>query len=299
MRDRMSEILKLIRVRQWHKNGFVLLGFFLSGRYGDLHLLIKSAVMTGAFCFASSSVYIFNDYRDVDSDRKHPVKRERPLAKGTVGTREALSISALFLLIGLGLSFFVGRLGLLFVLAYLVNNLLYSIFLKAYPLIDVFLIAFGFMLRIFAGTIGVGIYLSEWMVITGFMISLLISFSKRYSEFTRLAMAKEHRPVLGHYSEELLRSFIIIMAASTIVTYALYTLSPRSVELHGTTNLIYSTPIVIFGIFRFLHLVMVQGGGEDPTSAVLKDKWLAATFLLWVVSYLLVIAFRTHSVGLG
>jgi len=150
------------------------------------------------------------------------------------------------------------------------NNFTYSVFFKKYPIIDVFQVGFGFMLRIFAGTVGIGIYISEWMVLTGFMVSLLIGFSKRFAELSNNPSPQTHREVLQEYSVETLKSFIIIMASATIITYSLYTLSPRSVELHGTTNLIYTTPFVIFGIFRFIYLVLFHQSGDDPSSQIFK-----------------------------
>ena len=286
----IGEFPKLLRIHQWHKNGFVLLGFFLLGEYQNYGLLIKAVLMTLAFCLASSAVYIFNDFCDIESDRKHPIKKNRPLAAGTIRVEAALPLAVLLLISSLAISYFNGSTSLLVISAYLVNNLLYSVFLKSYPIIDTFQIALGFMLRIFAGTEGIGIVISEWMVITGFMLSLLIGFSKRYAELSNYSDPRNHRKVLQSYSIETLRSFVLVMASSTIVTYALYTVSATSIEQHGTTHLIYTTPIVIFGIFRFLYLVIFNRRGEDPADQVLKDKQLAITCIFWAITYGLIIS---------
>ncbi|MBI5056272.1 MAG: decaprenyl-phosphate phosphoribosyltransferase [Nitrospirae bacterium] len=283
--DRAIQYLTLLRIHQWHKNLFVFLGFFVLGNYGNYDLLAKAIIMTAVFCLASSSVYIFNDYHDRESDRKHPTKKNRPLANGAISISAALFLALSFCFASLIISFYVNIAALIVISIYLVNNLTYSLFLKKYPIIDVFQIGLGFMLRIFAGTEGIGIYISEWMLLTGFMISILIGFSKRYAELSNNAAPQNHREVLREYSLETLNSFMIIMAAATIITYSLYTLSPRSIELHGTTNLIYTTPFVMFGIFRFLYLVQFQQSGDDPSSQIFKDKQLVITVILWALTY--------------
>jgi hypothetical protein len=145
------------------------------------------------------------------------------------------------------------------------------------------------MLRIFAGTIGIGIFISEWMIITGFMISLLIGFSKRYGELSNNPSQQSQRYVLKEYSLEILKAFMIIMSSATIITYSLYTLSQRSIELHGTTDLIYTIPLVIFGVFRYLYLVMFNQYGDDPAGHIVKDKQLMITVVLWALLYGLII----------
>lgn len=279
------QYIKLLRVHQWHKNAFVLLGFFALGDYGNYGLFLNAVMMFAAFCLASSSVYVFNDYHDRESDRKHPLKKNRPLASGAIQAWKALFLAALLCITSISLSFYISPSALLIIFLYLLNNLTYSLSFKKYPIIDVFQIGFGFMLRIFAGTAGIGIYISEWMILTGFMISLLIGFAKRYAELTCTESTHNHREVLLEYSVETLRSFMIIMASATIITYSLYTLSPRSLELHGTSNLIYTIPFVIFGIFRFLYLVMFHQSGDDPSSQIFSDKPLVITIVLWALTY--------------
>ncbi len=287
--DKLTELLELLRIRQWHKNAFVLLGFFVLGDYSDYELLFKAVMAVAAFCLASSSVYIFNDYHDIEVDRKHPTKKFRPLARGTIQVGQALFLAAVFCLASLTISFFINIIALIIISLYLLNNITYSLSFKKYPIIDVFQIGFGFMLRIFAGTAGIGIYISEWMILTGFMISLLIGFAKRFAELSYMEIPHNHRKVLEEYSVETLRSFMIIMASATIITYSLYTLSSRSIELHGTTNLVYTTPFVIFGIFRFLYLVLFRQSGDEPSVQIFKDKQLLITIILWALSYGLII----------
>lgn len=285
----LLQYLKLIRVHQWHKNGFVLLGFFLLGDYANLDLLKNSLLAAVAFCFASSAVYVFNDFHDMEVDRQHPIKQKRPLAAGTIGVRPALLLALILLAFSFWLALSISPLTLLIIGIYIANNLIYSTFSRQVAIIDVFQIAFGFMLRIFAGTVGVGIFISEWMVITGFMLSLLIGFAKRYAELVNSPAPHSHRRVLKFYSKETLRNYVNIMAGATIVAYALYTLSPRSLEIHGSTNLIYTTPLVVFGILRFLYLLFHNSCQDDPAALFLKDKQMLATIVLWFLVYGLLI----------
>lgn len=287
---KLTELFKLLRIHQWHKNTFVLLGFFVLGDYGNYDLLFKALVAAVTFSLASSSVYIFNDCCDIEADRNHPLKKNRPLAIGTIQTKPAIFLAIILCLTSLIISFYISIIALVIISLYLLNNVAYSLFLKKYPIIDVFQIGFGFMLRIFTGTVGIGIYISEWMILTGFMLSLLMGFSKRFIELSNHPTPQNHRKVLQEYSIDTLKFFMIIMASAIIVTYSLYTLSPRSIELHGTTNLIYTTPLVIFGIFRFLYLVLFHQSGEDPSAQIFKDKQLVITVILWALTYALIIS---------
>jgi 4-hydroxybenzoate polyprenyltransferase len=286
---KIAHVFRLIRMRQWHKNSFVLLGFFVLGDYGNYALLFKAILAFFAFCLASSGVYILNDYKDIEADRNHSLKKNRPLASGDIAVTPALFLSAILCLVSLLIAYYINVLALLIIFLYLLNNITYSLVLKRYPIIDVFQLGLGFMLRIFAGTLGIGIYISEWMILTGFMISLFIGFSKRYAELVNSDGAQNQRMVLKEYSIDILKSFMIIMASATIITYSLYTLSPRSIALHGTTNLIYTTPFVVYGIFRFLYLVLFHKSGEDPSSLIFEDKQLIFTLICWAVTYGLII----------
>lgn len=287
--NNLTQAASLLRIHQWHKNTFVLLGFFVLGDYHNHALLVKAALIFAAFCLASSAVYIFNDYHDIKEDRAHPLKKNRPLASGAIKTKPALFTALVLFGASLGISYYVNVISTFIILLYLANNAVYSLFLKRYPIIDVFQIGLGFMLRIFAGTIGIGIFISEWMIITGFMISLLIGFSKRYGELSNNPSQQSQRYVLKEYSLEILKAFMIIMSSATIITYSLYTLSQRSIELHGTTDLIYTIPLVIFGVFRYLYLVMFNQSGDDPASHIVKDKQLMITVVVWALLYGLII----------
>lgn len=284
-----KEFVKLVRVRQWHKNGFVLLGFFLVGDFRNYSLLYEALVMGIAFVFSSSTVYILNDYLDIEEDRNHPVKRQRPLASGTISKRFALSVFLIFFTASIIISLINGLFGFSLIIIYLLSNVVYSIGLKQIPIVDVFIVALGFMLRILAGTSAIGIHVSEWMLFAGLELSLFLGFSKRYSELAAYSDSTADRFVLQHYSLDILRTFMIIIASTFVMTYSLYTVSARSIELHGTTNLMYTIPIVIFGLFRYFYLILMKKGGEDPSAELLKDKQLLFTVIIWMVTYSMII----------
>ena len=286
----MKPYLRLIRLHQWHKNAFVLLGFFLLGDYANSTLLLHSVLAALTFCFISSAVYIINDLVDSRSDRHHPIKKNRPLAAGTVRHGVVYTLLILLITAGFSLAFLVGIKIVVIITVYLLNNLLYSFFTKKLAIIDVFQIAFGFMLRIFAGTVGVGIFISEWMVITGFMLSLLIGFAKRFVELANAKHPRLQRAALKFYARDTLQSFIVIMAAATIITYGLYTLSPRSIRIHDTTQLIYTAPLVVFGVLRFVFLTFAATSDEDPATYLRSDTQLLSVIVLWTLSYGFIIA---------
>lgn len=283
--------LSLLRVRQWHKNTFVLLGLFLVNNRADATLVLSALNAFLAFCLASSAVYIFNDFRDRENDRLHPVKRHRPLAAGEISVLPALVLAGTMAVLALILASRVSPVNGYIVLLYLANNLFYSLWLKRLPLFDAFSIAFGFMLRIFSGTVGVGIFITQWLVVSGFMGSLLIAFAKRYSELARYETPEKHRSVLRYYSADVLRNFVSIMSSACIVTYALYTVGPYDGEgvAASTPNLVYTTPFVLFGILRFLSLVLTDNRGEDPASLVIRDKVLFLTAIGWALAYTVIL----------
>ncbi len=281
----MSRYLKLIRVHQWHKNAFVLAGFFALGDYTNTRLLTAALINVLAFCFLSSAVYIINDFHDRHADRAHPVKRYRPLASGTVPVAHAFLLAAVLFVAALGLGRLNGLVSVLILMSYFVITLAYTFGLKHLPIVDVFLIAFGFILRLLAGTSGIAIEVSEWLLLTGFTASLLIGFVKRYGELAKYQNAHSHRLVLNRYSPAVLKTYISIMSGCTILLYMFYTVSPHAQALRGSTSLIYTVPFVIFGILRFLHLVFQDMTGDDPSELFMKDRILLITVMLWAVVF--------------
>lgn len=295
-KNTMQAIAQLVRPRQWVKNSFVFIGLLFTQNLNQ-HLILKVIIAAVAFCLVSSAVYVMNDFVDRDYDRNHPIKRKRPLASNRVTLSVAGSIFVLFLLGGLLLGWHVSKIAAGILVLYVAQNLAYTKGLKRIVLIDVFIIALGFMMRILMGTWGVGIPPSEWLLLCGFMVALFMGFGKRCSELNELnADAGLHRPVLERYSPGLLNQLLGITAGGVIFTYSLYTLDSATVALHHTTNLIYSVPFVIYGIFRYLYLIH-KGEAGDPSKLVTKDRHLIAVVMLWVLYVLWTL--KLHDLVLG
>ena len=277
--------LRLMRPHQWVKNGFVLVGLLFGHAWNDPASVRMALAAFAAFCLLSSAVYAMNDILDREEDRRHPAKRLRPLASGAVGVGAAVALMLACAAAGLGVAFAWAGDAPWIYLAYLGLNIAYSFGLKHVVIVDVFLIAAGFMLRILAGTLGLGIEPSHWLLLCSLMLTLFLGFSKRHAELRALAgagAAAEHRPVLEHYTRELLDKMITVAAAGTLVSYSLYTVAEETVALHGTTELIYGVPFVLYGMFRYLFLLHRRGGGGDPAQELLRDPHLMAALAGWL-----------------
>lgn len=287
----LTPYLKLLRPHQWVKNGFVFVGLIFGEAFSNLALLGQVALAALAFSLAASSIYVINDLADREKDRLHPVKRHRPLAAGTVNVTQALLLAGACLFGALMLAHTVSLAVLLIVAAYAAINVGYSMGLKHVVVLDVFIIAAGFMLRLLAGTLGVGIAPSNWLLLCGLMLTLFLGFSKRRAELAAMSgKGGSHRKVLDDYDPALLDQFITVCAGATVVSYSLYTVSPETVALHGTTNLMVTVPFVVYGMFRYLFLLHRRGGGGDPAAELLRDRHLLLAFGGWLGTVLFILA---------
>lgn len=283
----LMPLLKLLRPHQWVKSGFVFVGLLFGHVWHDGALVQSVLFAVAAFSLAASAVYVLNDLADRERDRQHPEKCHRPLASGAVNVPQALVLGGVCLVSALVLAYAASNLVLLIVLAYVVLNVAYSMGLKHVVLLDVFIISTGFMLRILAGTLGVGILPSHWLLLCGLMLTLFLGFAKRRAELNVMAgRGGSHRRVLNDYDPVLLDTLIGICATSAIVSYSLYTVSAETLEMHGTANLIYTVPFVIYGVFRYLFLLHRRSGGGDPAAALLQDVHLMLAFGGWVAAVL-------------
>jgi 4-hydroxybenzoate polyprenyltransferase len=280
-----ADLFHLARPRHWVKNFIVLLPVLFSRRFADAGAWISAGVAAGAFCCASSAVYSLNDLLDRREDRSHPVKRHRPVAAGRLPIRMAASqaavLSILSLLIGLGAN----RLVLLSILIYLTLQMAYSTILKHWMLVDVICIALGFVVRAVAGALAIRVPISPWLVVCTFTLCLFLGFCKRRNEIAVLGdnqTAGSHRRTLLNYTPELLTHLITLSGAVAIVSFLLYATSPRTVHNFGTPALVYSLPLVVYGVCRFAMLSM-RGAYDDPTDLILRDRPFQATVVLWVV----------------
>ncbi|MGB9750405.1 MAG: decaprenyl-phosphate phosphoribosyltransferase [Caldisericia bacterium] len=284
----MRDFLNLIRIKQWIKNLFIFAPLLFSKNLFDKYLFLETFIAFILLSLLTSGLYIFNDIKDLENDKHHPIKKERPLAKGVFSKKFAIFISILFISISLISSFFINyKLTLIFIF-YIFINVLYTIFLKKIVIIDVFVIALNFTLRIFSGSIVTGISISSWLILCTLFLSLFLGFSKRRFEIISLKEnANKHREVLSSYSIELLDKIIIVLATSTILSYALYTVSIETKEKFGE-SLVYTIPFVIYGILRYLYLIYKTNEGE-PTKLVTEDISLLLTIALWIVISILFI----------
>ena len=286
----MKSLLKLMRLKQFNKNLFVFAPLVFSKRLFDWHSFFDVFVAFILFCLASSSVYIFNDIKDIESDRQHPQKRFRPLPSGEVSVTVARILSAALGIVCLIFSFLLSLQFGLTVLIYIIINLFYSIALKNIVILDVMVIAAGFVLRVLGGAVIVDIYPSSWLIICTILLSLFMGFSKRRHELALLSEDSAlHRKVLEHYSPYFLDQMISVVTAATVMSYMLYTVSDQTVVFVGTRHLIWTVPFVFYGIFRYLYLVHQKEEGSDPAELMIKDRPLLIDILLWAISCILII----------
>jgi 4-hydroxybenzoate polyprenyltransferase len=295
-------LLLALRPNQWTKNGVLLAALFFG--YWDKSQQIEllpslSLIIPGVllFCLASSSVYLVNDVRDVASDRAHPTKRFRPIAAGRVSIRAALiAAAALFLLVAVGawlldLGFFA------VVMSYLALQLVYSFLLKKVALVDVFVIASGFVLRAIAGAVAINVTISPWLLLCTFLLALFLGLCKRRHEkivLGDLGSDLDQRASLGKYDTQLLNQLIAIVSSATIVSYALYTLWPETVEKFGTSMLGFTIPFVMFGVFRYLDLVYRHEKGDRPEKILLTDIPLLTTIFLYGITVISIFLIQTR-----
>ena len=287
----MIDLLRLMRPHQWVKNSFVLTGLLFGHAWHDPALVTQVLFAFAAFCLVSSTVYVINDIVDIEQDRHHPKKRKRPLPSGKVTVSSAAFFAVLLGLTGFALAYFASLTVVYILLAYAIMNLAYSLRLKHVVILDVFIIATGFMLRILAGTLGVGIPPSQWLLLCGLMVTLFLGFSKRRAEIIALSDDKtSHRKVLEEYSPVLLDKMIVVTAAGLIMSYSLYTMNPDTIRIHGTANLIYTVPFVIYGVFRYIYMLHQQKSGGDPSSDIVRDPHMIAVLAAWLLTTVLLIA---------
>jgi 4-hydroxybenzoate polyprenyltransferase len=283
-------IIKSLRLQQWIKNFFVFAPLIFSQNVFNLPLLIKTVLAFVLFCILSGASYLLNDIQDLDEDKLHPKKSKRPLASGKLEKKHALFASLLLVLLGLTGAYFLNINFFIVLLVYFILQIAYSNWLKHVVIIDVFLIATGYFLRVIAGGLAISVQISPWLFICSILIALFLALSKRRHELVLLAKNAEiHRPILKEYTPQLLDQMIAVVTASTVVSYCLYTVSSETVEKFGTMNLLFTVPFVLYGIFRYLYLVHQKDEGGSPEALIIKDKPLLVDLFLWIVTAMLIL----------
>jgi 4-hydroxybenzoate polyprenyltransferase len=283
-------LLTSLRPQQWVKNGFVFAALIFSRSITDWHRNARVAAGAVLFCLISSAVYLLNDILDAPEDRKHPLKRLRPLASGRLGLGTASLAAIVLALVSLGGAWVLDHTFFIIVATYGLINALYSFALKRVVLLDVFVIGAGFVLRVVSGGVIIHVEISPWLVVCTTLLALFLALSKRRHELVILGKeAGDHRAILSHYSPYFLDQLIGIVTASTVMSYALYTLSSDVQVKFPGKRLELTIPFVLFGIFRYLHLMHQNEEGGNPTRLFLSDPVLLSVVLFWAASVIFII----------
>lgn len=297
----ISALFRALRPKQWTKNAVLLAAFFFAwgdptqgARTAGLSPALHALLATAVFCAVSSAVYLFNDLLDVKADRAHPVKRLRPIASGELPAKVAWCACAALLAVGFALSArFLPMEFTRVAVAYVALQAVYSLFLKRLPLVDVLVIAIGFVLRAIAGAEAVLVRISPWLLLCTFLLALFLALCKRRHEMgvgTVAADGASHRAALSGYDIRLLDQLIAISSAATVVCYSIYTLCAETAERFGTHRLGFTIPFVVFGVFRYLDLVYRHREGGRPEQLLLADKVLLVDVLLYALAALAILA---------
>jgi 4-hydroxybenzoate polyprenyltransferase len=289
----MRPVIRLLRPEQWLKNFFIFAPLIFSKHLFQGSYLATALEAFLVFSLLSSTVYIFNDIADREYDRSHPTKRNRPIAAGTVSIPKAIVVAfVLLLLIALLLTNLNPK--FLFVASlYFVMNLAYSFFLKQVILVDVFVVAAGFMMRVLAGAFAINVQVSEWLVLCTLFVSLFLSISKRRGELMLVKSSPdfEGRAVLKEYDLEFLDQMMTVAASGMAISYALYTVAERTISVFGTSSLIFTTFFVLFGIFRYLYLVRLRRTEDNPTHMLATDPVTLLNVAAWFFACVVIIYF--------
>lgn len=283
--------LKLVRVPQWIKNTFVFVPLLFSKHLFDEDYFLTTLLAFVVFCLASSLIYVINDIIDIEADKAHPTKKNRPLPAGLISKQSAMLVAVgLTVLLIILLPQFNNEFDY-FVIAFIVLNVLYSFWLKHIVILDIFSIATGFAIRVLAGAVVISVPISSWLILTTIFISLFLGVMKRHSELILVEESENvpSRKVLSQYSLNFADQMATVAAAGVVISYALYTVSERTVSAFGTENLIYTTPIVVYGIFRFMYLEYVSNKGDNTTRIVFTDLQLIVTVLTYILTTVLII----------
>jgi 4-hydroxybenzoate polyprenyltransferase len=282
--------LTLLRPKDWAKNLFLFIPLFFSGDFFHWELYPRLILGFIAFSLVASSIYIINDYRDIEDDKKHPEKKSRPLASGKVSKPAALIICVLLLITGFAIAFFI-RDKFLFVLGiYFILNLAYSFGLKTIPILDIIIVAIGFVLRIKSGAVIAMIGLTEWLNIMVFLLALFMAIGKRRDDvLLKLSSGTDMRKSIKGYNLEFLNVVLALVCAVIVVAYFMYTMSPDVIRRMGTYRLYYTCLFVLAGILRYLQIIFVHSAAGSPTRILYKDRFIQISILLWITSFYLII----------
>ncbi len=282
--------IKLLRPKDWAKNLFLFIPLFFSGQLFQWHKYPWLFLGFLAFCCVASSIYIINDYLDIEDDKKHPEKSSRPLAAGTVSKKAAIILSILLLIAGFGTAFLIKDKFVFILGVYFLLNLSYSFGLKTISILDIIIIAIGFVLRVKAGAVIIMVGMSEWLTIMVFLLALFMAIGKRSDDVLhKMTSGTSMRKSIQGYNLELLNVLLALVCAVMVVAYFMYTVSQAVEARLGTYRLYYTSIFVIAGIMRYLQLIYVKHMSGSPTRILYKDRFIQISIFLWIISFYFII----------
>jgi 4-hydroxybenzoate polyprenyltransferase len=290
---KLKQIIQLLRPHQWSKNFFIFLPLFFNGQIGNLDRLYSCVIAFIAFSFTASSIYCFNDLYDVEKDRLHPQKCKRPIASGAISKQKAYRIMIVCLLASILTLFFLegikyATVGL--IAFYYAMNIAYCVILKHFPIVDVVIIAVGFVLRILVGGFVTGTHLSEWIILMTFLLALFLAFAKRRDDVIIYQKTGiEVRKNTNRYTVEFINQVMTIISSVTIVAYIMYTVSPNIIQQFNCRYVYLTTFFVLIGIIRYLQVTIVDLKSGSPTKILIYDHFIQASIIGWIISFLFII----------
>lgn len=289
------QYLKLLRPSHWAKNLFLYIPLFFAGEIFNLQKVVELLIGFFAFSLIASSIYIINDYKDVEADRIHPVKRKRPIASGAVSKPAALVFFVLCLAIGGLLAWYVKPKFAFVVGIYFIINLLYSFGLKNISILDILILSVGFVLRVKAGGVAATVAVSEWLMIMVFLLALFMAIAKRRDDvLIKTQSGQDMRKAVKGYNMDFMNVMLALVSAVIIVAYLMYTMAPETMARFGTYRLYYTCLFVIGGLLRYLQITYVENNTGSPTKILYKDRFIQLTILLWVLSFYVIIYLPTN-----
>jgi decaprenyl-phosphate phosphoribosyltransferase len=294
----MTPYIKLLRPKDWAKNLFLFLPVFFGGKIFDIPRIEHLIQAFFAFCFVASTVYIVNDYRDIEDDKKHPKKRLRPLASGQVNPGAALAIAGLLIIAGFTLAWFADpKFRFISILGfYFLMNMGYSLGLKNIPILDILIVAIGFSLRVKGGGYVAAIDVSPWLNLMVLLLALFMAIAKRRDDILlKLETGTDMRKAVKGYNVDFLNTMLAMFSAIIIMTYIMYCVSPVTTYHLGTYHLYYTSIFVIAGLMRYLQITLVQNKAGSPTEILYKDRFIQVTLLLWVAGFAFLIYWKNNT----
>ena len=291
--NKVKHYLQLMRIHQWVKNFFIFLPLFFSFKMYHFPLLIADLWAFVGFCLIASSIYIINDWNDIATDRFHPEKRNRPLASGAINKKEALLMILSLVAVGVSVYIFVlgNYIAFALLVSYFILNIFYSLILKHIPVIDISIVAIGFVIRIFIGGVVTDTPLSRWIVVMTFLLAIFLALGKRRDDVVIYEETGDKvRKNVDGYNIPFLNVAIVVVAAVMMVAYIMYTISPEVTERNGD-NLYLTSFFVFVGLFRYLQIIFVEDRSGNPTLIFLKDNFIRIIIILWIISFFVITKF--------